>query len=61
MKNKFFVKMFQIPLGGKFVFNDVVFTRGKWCPEKMSYFCQADEKGFSVYLHRSTNVELLTE
>ena len=61
MKNKFFVKMFQIPLGGKFVFNGVIFTRMQWIPNLMSYNCIADEKGFNIYLHRNTNVELITE
>lgn len=59
MDGKFFAKLFQIPNGAKFVFNGVVFTRGKYLPSYDAYRC--DSENFNIILHRNTNVELMSE
>lgn len=58
---KFKLKLTQLPLGGKFVLNGVVFTRCEFVEAKDAYRCSCDTSDLVVYLHRFTNVEPLQE
>lgn len=58
---KFKLKLLQVPLGGKFVLNGLVFTRCEFVESKDAYRCSCDSKKLTVWLHRYTNVEPMQE
>lgn len=58
---KFKMKLNQMPLGGKFVLNGLVFTRCEFVESKDAYRCSCDSKDLVLWLHRFTNVEPMQE